>query len=100
MEGLIVYATIHGKLPDPEVVMSVDGTAHLWKYARRMVPDSHQMKPFPSISDATYLYHIASRIVQGEKPKSLTKVDISQSLDCTPNDDAYQDLNVYGELVY
>ena len=98
LEALIVYAAIYGKLPTPDIVLSEEGTFLLWKYARRMVPPSHQLKPFPSLTEAKYLYRIASRIVQGELPKSLTIFEINKSVDFTPNDELYEDLSIYGEL--
>ena len=98
LEALIVYATIYGKLPPPEIVLSEEGTFLLWKDARRLVPPSHQIKPLPSLTEAKYLYRIASRIVQGELPKSLTVFETNESIDFTPNDELYEDLSIYGEL--
>ena len=97
-EALIVYATIYGKLPPPEIVLSEEGTFLLWKDARRLVPPSHQIKPFPSLTEAKYLYRIASRIVQGELPKSLIVFETNETIDFTPNDELYEDLSIYGEL--
>jgi hypothetical protein len=95
----VVYATIFGKLPPAKVVMSEQGISLLWKRARRMVPDEHELKPFPSLDEAKYLYHIAHRIcIKKDTPRSLVIMPTNESVYYTPDDSLYEDLYIYGEM--
>jgi hypothetical protein len=84
LEACIVYATIFGKLPDPHVIFNDDGVANLWRTARRMAPEQHGTKAFPSESLARYLYHVAHRVMHGEIPRSFQQYDDYQSVSFIP----------------
>ncbi|KAL3909620.1 MAG: hypothetical protein SGILL_008017, partial [Bacillariaceae sp.] len=70
LEGLIVYATIYGHLPNPRIALNGD-VANLFSNARRMTPSEHIQEAYPTLDQARYLYHVASRIINGEKPRSF-----------------------------
>jgi hypothetical protein len=89
LEGLVVYATIYGRLPDPKIVL--DGNiANLFSNARRMTPSEHIQEAYPTIDQARYLYHIASRIRAGELPRSFVQYENGESADFIPDDESYQ----------
>jgi hypothetical protein len=91
LQGCIVYATIFGKLPPADVVFGGEGgTSHLWSRARRMQPPEDAMKPFPTLSVAQYLYHVAHRVMNGEVPKLLTRYYHNESAYFAPDDSLYQ----------
>jgi hypothetical protein len=95
LEACVIYATIFGHLPKPDVVFDgEEGVYGLWKRARRMVPTEHELKPFPTESLAHYLYHVAHRVVVlGETPKSLTRYYQNESAYFTPDDSLYSSQN-------
>jgi hypothetical protein len=87
LEGLIVYATIYGHLPNPRNVLNGD-IANLFSNARRMTPSTHIQEAYPTLDQARYLYHIASRIINGELPRSFTRYYDGESADFVPDDAA------------
>jgi hypothetical protein len=89
LEGLIVYATIYGHLPDPKIVLNGD-VANLFSNARRMTPSEHIQEAYPTLDQARYLYHVASRIINGELPRSFTQYENGESADFVPDDQAFQ----------
>jgi hypothetical protein len=89
LEGLIVYATIYGRLPNPRVVLNGD-VANLFSNARRMTPSEHIQEAYPTLDQARYLYHIASRIVNGELPRSFIRYENGESADFVPDDESFQ----------
>lgn len=89
LEGLIVYATIYGHLPDPKIVLNGD-VANLFSNARRMTPSEHIQEAYPTLDIARYLYHTASRILSGELPRSFTQYENGESADFEPDDEPYQ----------
>ena len=82
LEGLIVYATLYGRLPRPNVVLNGD-LANLYSRARKMVPSEHMQEAYPTLEMARYLYHIAARILNGEFPKSFIHYSNGESVDFT-----------------
>ena len=82
LEGLIVYATLYGHLPSPSVVLNGDA-ANLFSRARKMTPTEHIQEAYPSLDLARYLYHIASRIMNGELPRSFIKYENGESVEFT-----------------
>ena len=82
LEGLIVYATLYGHLPSPSVVLNGD-TANLFSRARLMTPPAHIQEEFPTVDMAQYLYHIASRIMNGELPRTFIKYTNGESVEFT-----------------
>jgi hypothetical protein len=87
LEGLIVFATIYGHLPNPRIVLNGD-IANLFSNARRMTPSAHIQEAYPTLDQARYLYHIASRIITGELPRSFTRYYNGESADFVPDDEA------------
>jgi hypothetical protein len=87
LEGLIVYATIYGHLPNPRIVLNGD-IANLFSNARRMTPSAHIQEAYPTLDQARYLYHVASRIINGELPRSFTRYYNGESADFVPDDEA------------
>jgi hypothetical protein len=92
LEGLIVYSTIYGHLPNPQVVLNGD-VANLFSNARRMTPSEHIQEAYPTLDQARYLYHIARRIMDGEIPRSFTRYDNGESADFIPDDQPYKNNN-------
>lgn len=92
LEGLIVYATIYGRLPNTKIVLNGD-IANLFSGARRMTPSEHIQEAYPTMDQARYLYHIARRIMDGELPRSFIQYDDGDSADFVPNDEQYQNQN-------
>lgn len=82
LEGLIVYATLYGHLPSPSVVLNGD-VANLFSNARRMTPSGHIQEAYPTMDNARYLYHIASRIMKGEIPRTFIHYTNAESVDFT-----------------
>lgn len=89
LEGLIVYATIYGRLPHPNIVLNGD-IANLFSNARRMTPAEHIQEAYPTLDQARYLYHIASRIQAGELPRSFITYENGESADFIPDDESIQ----------
>ncbi|KAG7354664.1 hypothetical protein IV203_004020 [Nitzschia inconspicua] len=89
LEGLIVYATIYGHLPNPRIVLNGD-IANLFSNARRMTPSEHIQEAYPTLDQARYLYHVASRIINGEVPRSFILYENGESADFVPNDENYE----------
>lgn len=90
LEACVVYHTIFGILPDPNIYQGNGGTDQLWQYARRMDPVEDVYKAYPTRQVADYLYHIASRIcVHKEVPKSLQYYPANTSIYFTPDDSMY-----------
>ena len=92
LEGLIVYATIYGHLPNPRIVLNGD-VANLFSNARRMTPSAHIQEAYPTLDRARYLYHVASRIINGEKPRSFFWYENGEAADFVPDDEAYKQAN-------
>jgi hypothetical protein len=90
LEGLIVFATIYGHLPNPRIVLNGD-VANLFSNARRMTPSEHIQEAYPTLDQARYLYHVASRIVNGELPRSFIRYENGESADFVPDDEAWQE---------
>mmetsp|Transcript_4529 Transcript_4529/g.10948 ORF Transcript_4529/g.10948 Transcript_4529/m.10948 type:complete len:513 (-) Transcript_4529:135-1673(-) len=82
LEGLIVYATLYGHLPSPSLVLN-GNAANLYSNARRMTPSEHIQEAYPTLDDARYLYHIASRIMKGEIPRTFIQYQNGESVDFT-----------------
>lgn len=82
LEGLIVYATLYGHLPSPSRVLNGD-VANLFTLARRMTPTEHFQEPYPTFEQARYLYHIASRIMEGELPRTFIRYTNGESVNFT-----------------
>jgi hypothetical protein len=89
LEGLIVYATIYGHLPNPRIALNGD-VANLFSNARRMTPSAHIQEAYPTLDQARYLYHIASRVINGEIPRSFIIYQNGESADFVPDDEAYE----------
>jgi hypothetical protein len=89
LEGLIVYATIYGHLPNPKIVLNGD-IANLFSNARRMTPSTHIQEAYPTLDQARYLYHVAARIQAGELPRSFVRYEDGESADFVPDDESYQ----------
>mmetsp|Transcript_22430 Transcript_22430/g.40757 ORF Transcript_22430/g.40757 Transcript_22430/m.40757 type:complete len:396 (-) Transcript_22430:544-1731(-) len=70
LQGCVVYHTLYGRMPPKEQALRQD-MSNLWLHARRMQPDTHRSNPFPTLEQATYLYHVADRVCKGHFPKSL-----------------------------
>eukprot|EP00535_Pseudo-nitzschia_heimii_P012564 CAMPEP_0197198460 /NCGR_PEP_ID=MMETSP1423-20130617/33383_1 /TAXON_ID=476441 /ORGANISM="Pseudo-nitzschia heimii, Strain UNC1101" /LENGTH=529 /DNA_ID=CAMNT_0042652293 /DNA_START=263 /DNA_END=1853 /DNA_ORIENTATION=- len=85
LEGLVVYATLYGHLPSPSVVLNGD-VANLFSNARRMTPSEHIQEAYPTLDNARYLYHIASRIMNGEIPRTFIHYTNGESVDFTASD--------------
>lgn len=98
LEGLIVYATIYGHLPNPRVVLN-GNVANLFSNARRMTPSEHIQEAYPTLDQARYLYHTASRIISGEIPRSFIRYHNGESADFVPNDQTY-DQDYYNQQNY
>ena len=82
LEGLIVYGTLYGHLPSPSIVLNGD-TANLFSNARRMTPSGRIQEAYPTLDNARYLYHIASRIMKGEIPRSFIHYTNGESVNFT-----------------
>jgi hypothetical protein len=82
LEGLIVYGTLYGHLPSPSVVLNGD-IANLFSNARRMTPSKHIQEAYPTLDNARYIYHIASRIMNGEFPRSFIHYTNGESVNFT-----------------
>lgn len=85
LEALVIYATIFGTLPPAQDVLDEErGVSYLFRHAQQMSPPTrayYLIKPYPSIGVATYLYHIANRVViRNEKPKSLIEYSNKESV--------------------
>ena len=84
---VIVYATIHGHLPNAKRVgvllvgESSTSLANLFGRARRMTPFDHIQELYPTVVDARYLFYIASRIMNGEVPRSCIRYNSGESVD-------------------
>jgi hypothetical protein len=70
LQGCVVYHTLYGRMPPKDQALRQD-MSNLWLHARRMQPDTHRSNPFPTLEQATYLYHVADRVCKGYLPKSL-----------------------------
>jgi hypothetical protein len=72
LQGCIVHYTLFGKLPENEfVVRSTRDMPDLWRNARMMQHYWEPPNPFPTVSQAKYLYRMAERImVEGFVPPS------------------------------
>ncbi|VEU33594.1 unnamed protein product [Pseudo-nitzschia multistriata] len=92
LEGLIVYATLYGHLPSPRVVLN-ENIANLFSNARRMTPSEHIQEAYPTLDNARYLYHIASRIMNGALPRSFKRYSNGESVDFEPNDSSSSSSN-------
>jgi hypothetical protein len=88
LEALVVYSTIYGRLPHPKIVLNGD-IANLFSNARRMTPSEHIQEAYPTLDQARYLYHIASRIQAGELPRSFIAYENGESADFIPDDESY-----------
>lgn len=95
LEGLIVYATIYGHLPSPKVVLNGD-VANLFSNARRMTPSEHIQEAYPTLDHARYLYHIASRIMNGEIPRTFIRYNNGESVDFVASDTSNNNNNNNG----
>jgi len=92
LEGLVVYATLYGHLPSPSTVLNGDA-ANLYSNARRMTPSEHIQESYPTLDDARYLYHIASRIMKGEIPRTFIQYENGESVDFTASKKNYNSNN-------
>jgi hypothetical protein len=71
LQGCILYYALFGTMPDPDVVIR-DDMSKLWSRARLMEPAFDPPNPFPTKSEAKYLYQIADRVMgQGHRPHSF-----------------------------
>jgi hypothetical protein len=57
--------------------------ANLFTLARRMTPTEHFQEPYPTFEQARYLYHIASRIMEGELPRTFIRYTNGESVNFT-----------------
>jgi hypothetical protein len=90
LQACVVYAAIYGKLPPTSIFDGDEGPDQLFRWSRRMVPTEHQMKPYPTVDLARYLYHIAHRVaILGETPRLLEIYPANTSVYFTPDDSLY-----------
>jgi hypothetical protein len=76
--GCVLYATLHGRMPDWDIAVpdDDDGISQLWSRARKMQGDNSDAMPFPTSAEAAYLYGIANRVtLQQYVPASLLSAD-------------------------
>jgi len=85
LEGLIVFAALYGHLPNPKIFLN-ENIANLFSSAQRMTQSEHIQEAYPTLDNARYLYHVASRIMNGELPLLFTKYIDGESVDFHPND--------------
>ena len=71
LQACVVYHTLYGRMPKQNVALRED-MSFLWLRARRMQPETHPSNRFPTRQEAMYLYNVASRVMKGHLPKSLT----------------------------
>lgn len=80
LQACVVYHTLYGRMPPPEVALRQD-MSNLWLHARRMQPDTHRSNPFPTLEQARYLYNVADRVCKGHLPKSFTMYENGEASD-------------------
>jgi hypothetical protein len=79
LQGLCIYHTLFGELPDQRAVVRRD-MASLWKTARMMQHAWEPPNPFPSRRRAAYLYNVAQRVlVQGHVPAAFINYQNGES---------------------
>jgi hypothetical protein len=80
LQGLCIYHTLFGELPDQRAVVRRD-MASLWKTARMMQHAWEPPNPFPSRRRAAYLYNVAQRVlVQGHVPAAFINYQNGESV--------------------
>lgn len=71
LQGMVVYYTLMGRLPDKDLVVR-DDVQNLWGRARMMQHAWEPANPFPNRTTMEYLYNVAERVmIEGYVPKSF-----------------------------
>jgi hypothetical protein len=90
LQGCVVHHTLFGKLPDQATALRGD-MSRLWHDARRFQPGTHRTDSFPTYDEATYLYHVAHRVVVDKYvPRSFMRFSHGEAAEYTPQDDLYR----------
>lgn len=71
--GCILFATLYGHMPRRSLALPPKPKV-LFKRARKMETNSRYFMPFPTHREASYLYHVAKRVmIHGERPETWIK---------------------------
>jgi hypothetical protein len=89
LQGCVLYHTLYGKMPNPDIALRGDMSS-LWHDARRFQPGTHRTDSFPTLDEARYLYHVAYKVSNGYKPASFMVFDHNEAAEYTPQDDLYR----------
>jgi len=71
--GCILYATLYGHMPRRSIALPPKPKV-LWKRARSMETNPRFYMPYPTQTEAAFLFHVAKRImIQGYRPETWIK---------------------------
>lgn len=80
LQGCVVYHTLFGKMPDRDVVIRRD-MGSLWATARMMQHSWEPPNPMLHERDATYLYDVAERVMNGHVPETYIEYNRGEVAD-------------------
>ena len=91
VQGCVLHYTLFGRMPRKTDAIR-DNMSFLWREARRMQPQTHRRNPFPTRSEAEYLYRVVERVVkEGHKPSSLILFQNGEAAPDEADDDNVSD---------